>query len=74
MGSSIDLEALLVTKICLIWEKGAAPSSPVKNPPVGILGQGELCLFARLVHQQNCQRQFVKISELPGWRGSGCCI
>ena len=37
----MDLEALPVTKICLMWEEGAAPSSPVKNPFVGFLYQDE---------------------------------
>ena len=33
----MDLEALPVTKICLMWEEGAVPSSLVKNPLAGFL-------------------------------------
>ena len=62
----MDLEVLPVTKICLIWEEGAAPSSLAKNPLEGFLCQGELCLLACLVHQQSRQRVFVGILEHLG--------
>ena len=62
----MDLEALPVTKICLIWEEGAVPSSLAKNPLGGFLCQDELCLLVRLVHRQSRRRVFAEILERLG--------
>ena len=60
------MEVLPVTKICLMWEEGAAPSSLVKNPLEGFLCRGELCLLVRLAHRQSRRREFAGISERLG--------
>ena len=62
----MDLEALPVTKICLRWEEGAAPSSPSKNPLVESLDQGESCSLVCLVCRQYRRIGFAAILECLG--------